>query len=131
MPNPALIFSGVNLGMQIVGGVSQSRAEARAARFNAMIADRNAVITRQQSKEQEMRFRRTSTRRRGARSAARGASGITATGSALEAMADAAAEEELDALTIRYQGETQARSLEMQAQQYRQQAKASKFLGIF
>lgn len=127
-----LILAGAQLGFSILGSYSKSRAQARAARFNAKIAERNAVLTRQQSAEQEMRFRRTSRRRRGARSAARGASGITATGSVLEAMADAAAEEELDALTIKYQGEQQAKSFEMQAQQYRQEAEsASKFLGIF
>lgn len=119
----------IGAGVNAFASLFQGQAEAAAAKYNAGIEEQNAVLTRQWAAEAERRFRRMSKKRMGSMRAARGASGLALDGSALDAMADSAMQEELDALTIRYQGEIKARSHEANARLARQQAKNSSLSG--
>jgi len=62
----------------------------------------------------ENRQRRLTAQRAGANVAAAGASGLQLNGSALDVLESNAAQEELDALTIRWNGQTSANSLDAQ-----------------
>ena len=44
-------------GMQMVAARQQGKAQQAAAEYNARMAEQNAVITRQQTAEEERRFR--------------------------------------------------------------------------
>ena len=87
-----------------VGQHYEGKAGRAAAEFNARVNDRNARATAANTREQVERERRMARRRLGNMRAAVGASGITLSGSALEAIGDNAAEMELDALTIQHEG---------------------------
>lgn len=113
-------------GVSAFGTLFEGQAAAQAAEFNAGIERWNAVLVRQWAAESERRFRRMSKKRMGSMRAAAGASGFTMSGSALDAMYDSAMQEELDALTIRYQGEIEARSHEMNAAMADRQARNAK-----
>ena len=119
----------IGAGISAFSSLFEGEATARANKYNAGIERLNATIARQNAAEAERRFRRMSKKRMGSMRAARGASGLALDGSALDAMADSAMQEELDALTIRYQGEIKARSHEANARLARQQAKNSSLSG--
>lgn len=119
MANGTAGISLMNVGgsfLDAFGALFQGEAAARAAEFNAAVERQNAQISLQNAAEAEKRFRRMSRKRMGAARAARGASGVTLEGSALDALAESAMQEELDALTIRYQGELRARDHRIRAQ---------------
>ena len=89
-----------------------------ALRVQGDLAERNAVITDQEATfavgvaaYNETRFRRQGQRHLGGTRAAAGAAGVeVGSGSALVVLAESAREVEMDALTIRYQGQLTARA---------------------
>lgn len=83
-------------------------AEAQAAEYNAGIADQNAVLTRQQYAEQERRYRDQSRLELGEIVARYGASGVTLDGSPMDVLEASARNAELNALTLRHEGEVKA-----------------------
>lgn len=121
---PAAIGGGsVTLGsaLSAVGGIfsavssiSQGNAARASGDYNAALYARNAEITRQKAQMDETRQRRLSAQRAGANVAAAGASGIDFSGSVLDILESNAAQEELDALTIRWNGQNAASSLDAQ-----------------
>lgn len=116
---PLFIAQGV---MGAMAALQSGRDQQAMANRNAAQARQNAVIAEQNAAAQEESFRREARRRQGARRAAAGASGLQLTGSPLAVLQDAAMEEELDALELRYQGD-------LKAQGFRRQADADEFRG--
>lgn len=94
--------------ISVAGHLQSGRAANATAKYNARVAERNAVIARQQAGAAEAAHRRDVSRRMGSIRAGFGASGVTLEGTPLEVLEDSAAMAELDALNIRYQGELRA-----------------------
>ena len=83
-------------------------AEAQASAYNAILSDQNATLARQQASEQERRYRDQAKHDLGDIRATYGASGITLDGSAMYVLQEAARNAELNALTIRHEGEVKS-----------------------
>lgn len=115
--------------MSAVGQIQQGNAAKQAANFNAAIANNNAIASRQKAEADAARQERESRLRAGAVGAARGASGGTAAGSALDLMESNAAQEELDRLTILHGGELQAAGFESDAAVQRMRGSAAQKAG--
>ena len=81
------------------GAVSQGIAAKEAGDYNAAVATQNAMLARQSAAESERRERRLGAKRMGT---------LRVGQASLDLLEDAAMEEELEALTIRHQGEIQA-----------------------
>jgi hypothetical protein len=120
----------VGAGLSAVSALSQGAAANSAAKYNAALYERNARITEQNAQMQEDRQRRLAAMRAGANRAAIGASGITAEGSALDLLESNAAQEELDALMIRWNGQTAAGDLRANAQLQRSAGRTAMFNGF-
>lgn len=97
-----------------VSSISSGNAARASGDYNAALYAQNAEVTRQRAAADEARQRRLATQRMGANVAAAGASGLQLNGSALDVLESNAAQEELDALTIRWNGQTAAGGLESQ-----------------
>jgi hypothetical protein len=110
-------------GVSAAGAIQSAIASSNAAKFNASIANRNAQLATLNAQEQERRQRRLGRKRLGALRANIGASGVALTGTPLDLLADSAAQEELDALTIRHQGKLKSTSLNLQSGLLKTQAK--------
>lgn len=91
-----------------VGAINQGKADSMAGEYNAQSAEQNAAYSLQQAKENERRQRIVSKKFLGDIRASYGASGITTEGSALDVLEESAANAELDALTIRHEGQVKA-----------------------
>jgi hypothetical protein len=114
----AMIAAGAavaSTAVSAVGAIQQGKAAQASAKFNADMMSRNAQIARQQAAAEEEKHRRLTYMRQGAARAAYGASGVSIEGSPLDILEQSAAQEELDALNIRYRGEIGAQSSEGQA----------------
>ncbi len=107
-------------------GYAQSQAanyQAQVARNNQIVANQNASIALQQGQTQEEAKRIQTGEMMGGIVASEAASGVNPnTGSALSVRSSAAETGELDALTIRYNANLQARNLQYQGAQYGAQA---------
>lgn len=101
--------------MSAASSIQQGKQASAAAKFNADMQNRNAGIARQQAAAEEEKQRRLGYMRQGAARAAYGASGVSIEGSPLDILEQSAAQEELDALNIRYRGAIGAQSAEGQA----------------
>lgn len=112
----------------VVGKLQESKAAVKAAQFNKNIARYNAAQTRKMGALEEDRSRRDARRRIGLLRANIGASGL-AGGTADDILAESMFEAELDALTVRYNYNSQAAAYEMQGQLYGEQAKDSRKAG--
>lgn len=121
-----------------IGAQAQAEVAQQASAYNAEIARRNAEIQRYQSEAEAHRYnaelqrqdaaralreaaaeetivRREALRIRSAQQASFGAAGVTLEGSPLELLEEAAVAAELDALSARYAGTTQAERAHAQA----------------
>lgn len=107
-------------------GYAQSQAanyQAQVARNNQIVANQNASIALQQGQTQEEAQRIKTGEMMGGIVANQAASGVNPNeGSALNVRSSAAETGELDALTIRYNSNLQARNLQYQGAQYGAQA---------
>lgn len=97
------------------GTIFEAYASAEAHEFNAAVATQNAQLVRQSALAEVARLRRQTTKDLGNMRANYGAAGVTASGSVLDAMMDAATQHELDIQMTRWQGEVQAIGFENQA----------------
>lgn len=111
--------------VKALGSLYEGHANREAAEYNARVLDSKARATEANTKEQVERERRMARRRLGAMRAATGASGISLNGSALEAIADSAAEMELDALTIRHEGKLKVMGYYASAESERMRGRAA------
>jgi hypothetical protein len=96
---------------------AQGRAQQQAQQYNAVIKDQNARLARQQAGSREEQQRRQSRQLMGQQRAALAQAGIGMMGSALDIEEQSAVRAELDALTIAYEGELQAKGMLAAAQQ--------------
>jgi hypothetical protein len=117
--------------LSAAGMVQSASAQASAKKAQAAQAERAALISRQQAAAEEEKQRRLSRRAQGSAVANVGASGITLEGSPLDVLEDSAMEEELDALTIRYNGEIGAMTYESEAAMARSGAAAARTAGYY
>lgn len=92
------------IGMQIAGNLYSGETTANTAEYNALVDDRNAALSLQQSQEMERRQRVTAAIHLGNEGASYAANGVAMTGSALDVLGNNAANAERDALNVRYQG---------------------------
>lgn len=124
--------------MSVAGGLIQSygmmregEAQARASEFNANIAEQNATQAVLQAAQEERRIRTLGRKEIGSMQAGYGASGVVG-GSSIDVLAESLANLELDALNVRYGGESAARNYRNQAtyERYRgKEARASAQIG--
>ncbi|MBM4071992.1 MAG: hypothetical protein FJ271_24160 [Planctomycetes bacterium] len=91
--------------------LQQGAAEKASARYNAALYERTAQLAEQKAQFDETRHRRLAALRMGQNRAALGDSGVTMSGSALEIFESNAAQEELDALMIKWNATNQVSDL--------------------
>ncbi len=109
---------GVAAAIVLIGGLAKAKSAADEGRainkrkgYEAKIKERNATLALASAKEHEDRFRRSARKKVGALVSSVGSNGITLSGSALDVMYDNAIEDELEAQTIRFNGEQRAKGL--------------------
>lgn len=91
-----------------VGAITNSQSEASADKYNARIAEQNAVGAMQQAQSTALLQQEQARRSIGATTAAYGASGVTMSGTPLDVLANSAATAERDRQNIMYKGQLQA-----------------------
>lgn len=126
----SLVSAAASTAMGVVSGVQQANAakaqmnyQADVNKRNAKIAQANADMKRQEGIEESRLQKIRNLQKVGAQQAAMAANGIdVSSGTALDVVEDTAAMGELDALTTRYNAETQAQTYERQANNLTNQA---------
>lgn len=111
------------MALQAVGGIVEAgghiyegNAAGAAADYNAAASRQKAAQAEQQAAEEERRARIQSRKQIGESRAAVGASGVQLEGSPLDAIEESAMNAELDALTIRHQGQVKKQGFLADAQ---------------
>ena len=99
----ASALSSIGTGLGLVSTLQNANATRAANKANAQIAENNAKIAESQTAAAVEKQRREGLLRQGAARAAAASRG-TGIGSAYDILADNAAQEELDVLTIKHQG---------------------------
>lgn len=107
----------------VAGATGSARADAQAAEYNAALA-------RNEARAEENRVRRLAGRELGQIRAGIAKSGVTTEGSPLLALAESAELAELDALNVRYSGESSASLYEQRAKSSRRSIPYSVGTGI-
>lgn len=118
----AVIGMGIGSAFSAAGAYQSGQAGAMAARYNADLAEKNAVLAIQQGAEEERRSRVIARKTIGAARANYGASGVSTDGSAMDVLAESAAAAEQDALNIR-------NNASMKADAYRAEARMERLRG--
>jgi predicted nucleic acid-binding Zn ribbon protein len=103
---------------------AQIRSQQQAAMYDATIAQQNAQVERQQAGAREELQRRRAGQVLGEQRAAFAQAGTGTGGSAADVMAQSLVNAELDALTLRYEGEMRARGQEIVSTQQMAEAAA-------
>lgn len=116
------IGTAVAVGGQLYAG-SQA---AKASEYNAQLADQQAMNERQRGQIESDRQRRDAARLASRSRAKIGKSGVTATGSPLEVIADNAEEAEYDALLTQWSSNTRASAFTAQGVQDRRSTSNSR-----
>lgn len=119
----ATVATVVGTGMSVYSAIKGGNAQVQSANYDANQAAQSAITVRRQSEVEAGRIRRQGDRALGEIRAAYAASGVDASGTPTEVLADSAAQVELDALTARYNGELQALGYERTAALDYQRAK--------
>lgn len=126
----AAIFAGAlgaaGMLMSARANSASAKSQAYAQEYNATIADANAKATLEQTNAREEQQRRQFRSLQGEAIAGMAQSGTALNGSNLDVLKQNAINNELDALTIRYEGQMQSRGLMAQAQLDRYGADASR-----
>ena len=117
--------------MNAIGAIQQGNAARASAEYNAKILEQNAVVERQQASAREEAQRRQSRQVLGQQRAAFAQSGGGMGGSAADVMEQSGIMAELDALTLRYEGDLRARGMEVSASQERFAGKQAQRQGYF
>lgn len=124
-------LAALGTGVSAISAIQQGQAQSDAAKYNAQVAENNAIAARQKATFDEQMRREQLARVQAQARANIGKGGGEFTGSALDIMAENAAAAELDALAIRYGGETRATGLQAQAVVDRSQADSARVGGYF
>lgn len=124
MADPVTIAIVASTAVSAVGAIqqgaaaaAQGKAQQQAQQYNAVVKEQNARLARQQAGAREEQQRRGARQVLGQQRAALAQAGIGSGGSALDIEEQSAERAELDALTIAYGGELQAKGLLASAQQ--------------
>jgi hypothetical protein len=124
MADPVTIAIVASAAVSAVGAIqqgaaaaAQGRSQQQAQQYNAVVKQQNAELARQQAGAREEQQRRGARQILGQQRAALAQAGIGMTGSALDIEEQSAVRAEMDALTIAYEGELQAKGLLASAQQ--------------
>lgn len=133
----SIVATVVSTTMGVVSSVQQGKAtqaqydyQAQVNRNNAKKAQANADQKRQEGIEESRMQRIKTLQKIGSQQAAMAANGIDiSSGTALDTIEDTSAMGELDALTTRYNAETQAQVFEQQANNFNNQANLDSFAG--
>ena len=125
----ALMIAGA--AVQAIGAIQQGNAAKAAADYNASMLERNAEIERSQANQREEAKRREARGLLGKQAAAFAQSGGGLDGSAADVMKQSATYAELDALTLRYEGDMRARGFENEARMERFAGKQARKAGYF
>ena len=96
------LFSAIGTAFSVIGTLSQAQSASNAAKYNAKVAENNAISARQQGAAAEEAQRRRAEKQIGSMQAAYSASGVSMEGSPLDIMAESAGLAELDAQNIKY-----------------------------
>ena len=88
--------------LQFKGAKAQAKAIKQTADYNAQVEENNAVLLQRARIEQENNLRKNAARLEGTQRVATATSGITMSGSPLEALADTYFATEYDSLKIQY-----------------------------
>lgn len=131
----ALIVAGTSIvagtAIQAIGAIQQGKSAQSAANANAANLEQTAAIERAQANQREEAKRRETRQVLGLQRAAFAQSGGGLGGSAADVMQQSAVNAELDALTLRYEGDLRARGMEAEASQERFSGKVAKRAGYF
>ena len=114
---------------QAAAAKAQAQAQAQTAEYNATVARNNARIASDQANAKEEAQRRHFAQLQGQAVAGVAQSGTGFEGSSYDLLEQNAVNSELDALTIRYQGQNQANGLIAQAQLDENNAKTARAMG--
>lgn len=109
-----------------IGQLNQANRQAKQLEYNAVINENNARLYQAQAAEQERKQRQHLASVLAGQRVAVGKSGITMAGTPLLVAEDMNSQGELDALTIRYNGEMRANNERYQAAVNRWQASSTK-----
>ena len=120
----------IGSGLQAISTIQQGQAQARSAKFNAAIAEQNAVLARQTAAADAEKRRRELARATGRTRARFGTAGLTVEGSPLETLGDLTAEGELSARNALFDGEIEARRFQSQSSLLRSQARDARTSGF-
>ena len=107
----------------------EANARANANIYNSKVKEMQAGIARQQANAREEQQRRKGRQILGAQRAAISESGIGLMGSALDIAEESSTRAELDALTVRYEGELESKGLLADAEQERYESKVNVMAG--
>ena len=136
MADPVTIMLVASSAMQAVGAIQQGKAaeanaqsQANAARYNAQVKEMQAGVERQQANVREDQQRRKARQILGQQQAAVAQSGTGFMGSNIDVIDQSSYAAELDALTIRYEGEMRAKGLLAEAEQEEYYAKSALVAG--
>jgi hypothetical protein len=99
---------GVGTVMGASGMLYQGQAQEQAAKYNAEVGMQNAKFTREAAASEESKARLLGKKTIGQARANIGASGIQTDASAMDVLEESAANNEMDALTIRHNGAMKA-----------------------
>ena len=135
----ALALAGT--AISAVGMIQSANAQSAAARHNAQLADRDAIVA-EQNRKLALRTaridaedkRRNSRRVLASIRAQYGASGLSLAGSPLDVLEDTAVEQELDAQRVEFEGRARGREGALQAlglQKDASSAKTAGYIGAF
>lgn len=113
----------ISAGMSAVSAISGASQQKAAAKYNAKVAENQAIAARQQASANAKMQRRSSEKKIGSMQAAYAASGVSIEGSALDVLEESARNAEMDRQNIIYGGELRAIGSEGTAQLERYQGK--------
>ena len=105
MVNPLFIAAGATAAagfLSFKGAKAQAKAIQQTAEYNAQVEENNAVLLQRARTEQENNLRKNADRLGSTQRVATATSGITTSGSVLEALADTYFATEYDSLKIQY-----------------------------
>jgi len=111
----------IGLALSAIGMISSGQAQAKAARYNAQVAERQATAATQKAAYEEEMRREKGRKLSASQRAAAGATGITME-SFSDVFAQTALDTELDALAIRYGGD-------IGSSMYKSEATGQRFTG--
>lgn len=132
----AEILLGVGLAVSALGTISSAKSQKQEAdmtaglhEYNAKVAEQDADMAIAQSRFNAGQIASENARIRSRQRAAYGASGVTSEGSPILVEADAAAQDEIDQLAARYEGDVAASRARSQAGNDRYQAQIARVVG--